>query len=294
MTPARSVLAEELGRRIRRHRLDLGLSGLEVAARGGVTQPSVSKIERGMMLPSGEVLERILSVLGLDTEQRTDLRELLSRAVDDAADRRRHGRGLALLDAIAERERTTTTLRSLSTSMIPPLLQTADYARYAARLTPWMSERELGRAAALHLERQGVLFEQGRTFEFLITEGALRMCPGPPPLAAAQADRLRVLSALPGVRIGIVPPEATTRQVFPLYGFTVHDNAVVALETYTGELLLTRTEEITAHSAVLDGYAEAAKYELDSVFPTPLSATVPSPAVRHTESLNDVRHNPYR
>ena len=285
MSPARSVLAEELGRRLRRHRLDLGLSGLEVAARGGVTQPSVSKIERGMMLPSGDVLERILGVLDLDAEQRADLRDLLSRAVDDAADRRRHGRGLALLDAIAERERNTTALRSLSTSMIPPLLQTADYARYAARLTPWMSERELGRAAALHLERQGVLFEQGRTFEFLITEGALRMCPGPPTLATTQADRLRVLAALQGVRIGIVPAEETTRQVFPLYGFAVHDDAAVAIETYTGELLLTRADEIAAHTAVLDGYAEAASYELKDVMP-PLAVSA--------GTLNDVQHNPYR
>jgi transcriptional regulator with XRE-family HTH domain len=265
MSPARSVLAEELGRRLRRHRLDLGLSGLEVAARAGVTQPSVSKIERGMMLPSTEVLERVLGVLGLGDENRTDLRDLLTRAVDDAADRRRHGRGLALLDAIAERERNTTVLRSFSTSMIPPLLQTADYARYAARLTPWMSERELGRASALHLERQGVLFEQGRSFEFLLTESSLRLCPGPPTLAATQADRLRVLSALPGVRIGIVPDSAAVSEVFPLYGFTLHDDAAVAVETFTGELLLSRADEIAAHAAVLDGYSAGADYDLETV-----------------------------
>ncbi|MFL6114902.1 MAG: helix-turn-helix domain-containing protein [Catenulispora sp.] len=283
MSPARSVLAEELGRRLRRHRLDLGLSGLEVAARAGVTQPSVSKIERGMMLPSAEVLERVLGVLGLGDEHRVDLRDLLSRAVDDAADRRRHGRGLALLDAIAERERNTRVLRSFSVSMIPPLLQTADYARYAARLTPWMSERELGRASALHLERQGVLFEQGRSFEFLLTESALRLCPGPPTLAATQADRLRVLSALPGVRIGIVPDAAAVRDVFPLYGFTLHDDAAVAVETYTGEHLLSRADEIAAHAAVLDGYAAVANYELETVTglltgdrrPT---ASIPAPA----------------
>src|SRR5260370_7613212 len=81
MSPARSVLAEELGRRLRRHRLDLGLSGLEVAARAAVTQPSVSKIERGMMLPSGDVLERVLGVLDLDQEHRADLRALLSPAL---------------------------------------------------------------------------------------------------------------------------------------------------------------------------------------------------------------------
>ena len=265
MSPARSVLAEELGRRLRRHRLDLGLSGLEVAARAAVTQPSVSKIERGMMLPSTEVLERVLTVLGLDPEHCCDLRDLLSRAVDDAADRRRHGRGLALLDAIAERERNTTVLRSLSTAMVPPLLQTADYARYAARLTPWMSERELGRAAALHLERQGVLFEQGRSFEFLLTENALRLCPGPSTLAATQTDRLRVLAALPGVKIGIVPAAATAQQVFPLYGFTLHDGAAVAVETFTGELLLTRAEDIAAHATVLDGYAETATFGMEAV-----------------------------
>lgn len=241
------------------------MSGLEVAARAGVTQPSVSKIERGMMLPSTEVLERVLGVLGLGDEHRTDLRDLLTRAVDDAADRRRHGRGLALLDAIAERERNTTVLRSFSTSMVPPLLQTADYARYAARLTPWMSERELGRASALHLERQGVLFEQGRSFEFLLTESSLRLCPGPATLAATQADRLRVLSALPGVRIGIVPDAAAVSEVFPLYGFTLHDDAAVAVETFTGELLLSRADEIAAHAAVLDGYSASADYDLETV-----------------------------
>jgi transcriptional regulator with XRE-family HTH domain len=281
MSPARSVLAEELGRRLRRHRLDLGLSGLEVAARAAVTQPSVSKIERGMMLPSGDVLERVLGVLDLDQDHRADLRDLLCRAVDDAADRRRHGRGLALLDAIAERERNTTILRSLSTAMVPPLLQTADYARYAARLTPWMSERELGRAAALHLERQGVLFEHGRSFEFLITEGALRLCPGPQTLATTQADRLRTLSALPGVRIGIVPSSAVEAQVFPLYGFAVHDGTAVAIETFTGELLLTRAEEISAHTAVLDGFAETANFSMEAV-------------ENVLAARNGVAHNPYR
>jgi hypothetical protein len=111
----------------------------------------------------------------------------------------------------------------------------------------------------------------------------MRLCPGPPTLAATQADRLRVLSALPGVRIGIVPDSAAVSEVFPLYGFTLHDQAAVAVETFTGELLLSRADEIAAHAAVLDGYAAAADYDLETVTGLLTSdrrpvASIPAPA----------------
>ena len=69
----------------------------------------------------------------------------------------------------------------------------------------------------------------------------------------------------------------------PFNGFTLHDDAAVAVETFTGELLLSRADEISAHATVLDGYAAAADYDLETVTGLLTSerrplASIPAPA----------------
>jgi HTH-type transcriptional regulator / antitoxin HipB len=51
---------------VRERRLALGLSQTEVAARAGMTQPALSRLEAGGVVPTIPVLERI--ALALDTE----------------------------------------------------------------------------------------------------------------------------------------------------------------------------------------------------------------------------------
>ena len=53
---------------------------------------------------------------------------------------------------------------------------------------------ELAAAIAAQLERQLTLFDDSRTFEFLITEGALRWRAGPVALLIAQLDRVSTAS----------------------------------------------------------------------------------------------------
>jgi HTH-type transcriptional regulator / antitoxin HipB len=55
-----------IGRVVRERRLALGLSQTEVAARAGMTQPALSRLEAGGVVPTIPVLERI--ALALDTE----------------------------------------------------------------------------------------------------------------------------------------------------------------------------------------------------------------------------------
>jgi HTH-type transcriptional regulator / antitoxin HipB len=55
-----------IGQVVRERRLALGLSQTEVAARAGMTQPALSKLEAGGAVPTIPVLERI--ALALDTE----------------------------------------------------------------------------------------------------------------------------------------------------------------------------------------------------------------------------------
>jgi HTH-type transcriptional regulator/antitoxin HipB len=55
-----------IGQAVRQRRLALGLSQTEVAARAGMTQPALSRLEAGGAVPTIPVLERIAAALGAE------------------------------------------------------------------------------------------------------------------------------------------------------------------------------------------------------------------------------------
>jgi HTH-type transcriptional regulator/antitoxin HipB len=55
-----------IGQAVRERRLALGLSQTEVAARAGMTQPALSRLEAGGAVPTIPVLERIAAALGAE------------------------------------------------------------------------------------------------------------------------------------------------------------------------------------------------------------------------------------
>ncbi len=52
-----------IGQAVRERRLALGLSQTEVAARAGMTQPALSRLEAGRAVPTIAVLERLAAAL---------------------------------------------------------------------------------------------------------------------------------------------------------------------------------------------------------------------------------------
>jgi DNA-binding XRE family transcriptional regulator len=66
----RSVMSDDrllvVGREVRRLRLAAGLSGVELARRAGVPQPTVSRVETGRRVSDAEVVVALFSVLGLE------------------------------------------------------------------------------------------------------------------------------------------------------------------------------------------------------------------------------------
>ncbi|NJP30370.1 hypothetical protein FLW53_40490, partial [Microbispora sp. SCL1-1] len=128
---------------------------------------------------------------------------LLVRLRDEVA---RLKGGLASREAAnAARVRSSKWVAVFSSAMIPALLQTAEYARLAVALGRDVDEDDAAKAAAVRVDAQAVLFEQGRRFAFVLTEGAVRTWPGSPSLMPAQLDRLAQVSTLPHVRLGVVP-----------------------------------------------------------------------------------------
>jgi ribosome-binding protein aMBF1 (putative translation factor) len=55
-----------IGRAVRDRRLTLGLSQVELAARAGMTQPALSRLEAGGVIPTIPLLDRISIALDAD------------------------------------------------------------------------------------------------------------------------------------------------------------------------------------------------------------------------------------
>ncbi len=55
-----------IGQAVRERRLALGLSQVELAARAGMTQPALSRLEAGGVVPTIPLLERITAALDAD------------------------------------------------------------------------------------------------------------------------------------------------------------------------------------------------------------------------------------
>jgi ribosome-binding protein aMBF1 (putative translation factor) len=58
--------AHLIGQAVRERRLALGLSQTELASRAGMTQPALSRLEAGGVVPSIPLLERISTALDAD------------------------------------------------------------------------------------------------------------------------------------------------------------------------------------------------------------------------------------
>jgi transcriptional regulator with XRE-family HTH domain len=225
---------EKLGAALRALRETTGLTGSQAAERAGMSQPKISKIENAVLLPSVDDVETLLTLYQAPPAEREELLELASglHATYESA-RTIIRRGAARKQRqIADIEADTTHLRTFQLAVVPGLLQTAEYMRrvFGTGLDP----AEVARMITARQDRQRGLYDEGKKFSFVLTEGALRMRPGPVDVLRAQLHHVASLSTLATVRLGVIPWTAEIRAV-PLHGFHVYDDrlAIAGLETST-------------------------------------------------------------
>jgi transcriptional regulator with XRE-family HTH domain len=216
-----------------------GLSGRELARAAGLSQSAVSRAERGESVLSLPEVTAWAGATGASEDRRAVLLALAEAAVNEVATFRvRLGSGLAAVqDSVRDLEASARVVRNFQPGIIPGLLQTAGYARRIMALAAIGHDASIGAAAAARLARQETLHNPARSFEFLITEAALRYRPGSPdvptapagdPPAArthetltAQLDHLAAVATLETISFGVIPADAEmhaiTRCGFILY-----------------------------------------------------------------------------
>jgi transcriptional regulator with XRE-family HTH domain len=241
----------QLASRLRQLRLDAALSGEQLAARLGWTQSKISKIETAKTRPSAEDVRMWGEATRADREVINELSELAQGVHTEALNWRvSHGGGLTKRQLeMAEIEARSDVVRSFQPAVVPGLLQTGGYAREVLTYADRSGQRDVPAAVAARLERQSVLYDQEKRFEFVLTEAALWWRPGPPALLLAQLDRVLSIMTLSNVDVRIIPLNSEARS-FYVNGFLLYetpDEPLVVVETYTQELLLTEPSEVDAY-----------------------------------------------
>ena len=224
-----------LSERLVRMRKAAGLTGDRLAAALDWPRSKVPKIENGRQMPTDADVRAWAEVCG----QADAIPDLLDRLSDAQAVHRqwRHQlrRGHAALQAEFDTlVRQAKRVRNFEVLLIPGLLQTADYARYraleAVRLHGTAAEA-VDATVAERMRRQEVLYDTGKTFEFVITEAAFRLLLCPRPVMLGQLDRLLVASTLSNATLAIIPA-GIELPVAPMVGFVTVDDMTV-VETFT-------------------------------------------------------------
>jgi transcriptional regulator with XRE-family HTH domain len=230
-----------------------GLSGERLARRCGMSQSKVSRIETGRLLPSVVDVEQVLTALEIDDATRRELLALARVANAEYQDVRASvRRGLHHRQReIAALEANTTQVRHFLPALITGLLQIPEYMRAAMRTPIQPAAGDIAKAIALKLERQAVLHDKTKNFEFLLTESAIRWQLCEPSIMAVQIDRLVSLSRLPNIRIGVLPLSAQVRDG-PYHTFVTYDRRLVTIELFTGQLVLRDPKDIDHYRALFD------------------------------------------
>ncbi|MBH0781267.1 helix-turn-helix domain-containing protein [Nocardia bovistercoris] len=245
--PRRCELAAEL-----RGLRDLaGVSGRVLAQRIGVSQSKVSRIENGSTVPSLPEVEAWSRELGLPDDIQRRLTSMTKAAHTEAHPWRTELAGKGhLQNDVLHQECQAHKVRVFQTSVVPGLLQTPDYARHVFRLlrVP-MSEADHAAAVAARMDRQIEMYEDNRTYEFLITEAALRWRPDTGKMLAVQLDRIAHLSTLGNVTVGVIPLRARATTVLT-HGFALYtrdDLHEATVETVHARVEVRGREEVEAY-----------------------------------------------
>ncbi|MEW2304859.1 helix-turn-helix transcriptional regulator [Streptomyces sp. NPDC006655] len=254
-----AVRRRKLGTELRMLRTGAGLTSGEAARLVGWHQSKVSRIETGASGVKPADVRLLLDAYGVAEGQLRELLLVLAGSEDTAG--RHHWwhayRGVlppAYRDFISL-ESQAGAMRTLETSVVPGLLQTAEYARAVTRAAAdGLDDEALDALVEVRLARQDVLRgDPPLKLSAVLDEAVLRREVGGPGVMARQLERLTEAARLPQVRLQVLPFAAGAHigitGPFVIFSFPrTSDLDVVVLDQLTSSLYLERKEDLQAYA----------------------------------------------
>ncbi|MFC5185663.1 helix-turn-helix domain-containing protein [Actinomadura harenae] len=249
MSDSAAAAKKAFGIKLRDLRLDADLTGRELAARSGMRNTKISRLEHGRQNPSEDDIRRWCGACGvphLIPELIAVLREIEQMWVEYRREMRAgqvhiQSRSTPLYES-------TRLLRAYEANMVPGILQTHAYTVAVLTASARLHGVPLGdieAAADARLSRQHLVTAGNglNNYSFVIEHGVLEHGFGGRVVMAGQCDFLLQVTRLPNVALGIIPPwrERTVRAG---EGFYLFDEQLVRSEMWSGGFRTRRAEEL--------------------------------------------------
>jgi transcriptional regulator with XRE-family HTH domain len=259
---------EPIGVTLRRLRKAQGMSERALAAAVGLSQSTVSRIERGIGTPDLDDIRKIARAVGADDHQAQELIRLAQRSHNRMTDWRPTSDSLAgRQESVADWEARARTILDFQPTVLPGLVQISPYAKAVLRLFQPLArlpEETLTEAAVLaavsaRVQRQLVLADRSKSFSFVITEGVLKNAPCTPAEMLAQIHHLReIATQYENVNVTVIP-DGRPMTIPPLHGFTLFDHDMVVIDIYNTGLLSRGRKDIEIYHQIFEMNRDSAE-----------------------------------
>lgn len=267
----KTARARRLGIALRTHREAAGLTLESAADEISSTRSTLSRYENAQTLVSPAIVRALLTLYGVAPGE-------VTAAVQLAKDARKPGWWVSYsylldrrtIDFIAL-EAEATGIANFEPSVVPGLLQTADYIRGVMRGGPHtLTDDEVEQRVQLRLDRQQRLTAPNPPIlDAIIDEGALLRPVGDRTVTAAQLEHLLKASDLPNVTIQVIPLAAGyhrgTRGSLHILEFAdPEDPFIASVETVAGQMVLDRPGDLRTCTKIMEHLRSVALSPADS------------------------------
>jgi len=265
---------EPVGETLARMRKAKHLTGAELAALVEMSQPKISRIERGQVLAEPADIGKIARALGADEALATRLMERTERSHNRMTDLRPTTVDLANSQKdVTDWESAARVVRSFESAAVPGLLQIGAYAQAVLRAYQRLAQRGAGepsrtlvaKAVAERVRRQQLLADPAKSFRFVLTETLLRNQICSPVDMLGQIDHLRkVAESYDNVVIAIVP-DTVPLAIPPMHGFALLDDKIVFIDAFNTGLISRGRGDAQRYRQVFDAFEEQARTDIAGI-----------------------------
>jgi transcriptional regulator with XRE-family HTH domain len=258
--PGPAEARRQFGLELQALRRRSGLTGEAIASRLGWSQPKISKIENGRQLPTVADVRAFAKSAGADANEIDDLVSRFEEVAIEVTGWRTLLRSgiVGSQQDLAVIEQNAKVVRRLEPSIVPGLLQTAEYARVMLTGGPDPSA-DVAHGIEARLRRQERLYAQDQKFSYVILEDALRRVVAAPDVLAVQMDRIIQLSTLSAVEVALIPSDSVL-PIAPIHGFTIFDEELVQIELETGAVSISAIADVQYYGHIYNTLEEVSEH----------------------------------
>ena len=266
-----TVPRRQLGRELRRLRMEAGFTVEAAADAIGRSAPTLWRMEKGLVLMRAGDVAGICRVYGADDRTTEALMALAAETKNPGWWRSHNGAIPKWFDTYIGLEAAAGHLRIYNDTAVPGLFQTQRYAEVTgSAIRPVMADGERDEWVMVRLERQKLLTRRkppAPDVDVILGESVLLRSLPDSEATIEQLQHLLDLGKLPSVSIRVLPLAkslaATSDARFILLTFPADrrgrtEPPVVYMDSLTGALYLTSSAEIQAYSQVWEAISGAA------------------------------------